>query len=1340
MTASKAFTKSASFRSYRYTGRGPVYTFFIFFTTTLLIASAIALNLNTRIDAQANDTINFQSKIVQKTTGLNVEAGSPACVLVGADTCDFRVSIYSDSSGGTLLWQETHPNIELGDNGGVFNLELNSICSSWDAPSGGCSGSGITWGADDTLYLEVEMDTDGDGDFATGGPDTLETFDRKVFTSVPFAYYADSAGSVSGFTAADFVQLQPSSAQTATGSTSLIWLNETGGATPNLIQLQVGGTDVFSIANDGQTYLNGALGLGVVSPDAWFDIAAATTGLAQINLTSSSGVDPTAPVSGDLWWNGTNLYFYDGSSNVDLLAAVSPFTDGAGITYLTDTSEDFAIGGTTLASVFSVDVDTNTIRVGDGVNDANDPNLTFYGSDASSSASISLLDGGNFQFTGGILPGTDNTFDLGSSTNRWQDLYLGPASLHIGTDGNDAVISYDTTSNFLGFDANGDATNEVVITDAGYLGIGTDTPSAVLDIVNSDSSVSSIKVTQESGLWVKSLSGAASSITSIRDVIATKDGGYIAVGYTNTSGTSGDYDMYAVKYDSEGAITWQRAIGGTSADQAYGVDQLPSGDYVIAGYTASFVPGTTQAAFLVRISANGTFVWGSARGYTSPGYYMAHDDVAVHADGELMVSSVLRNVAGTEFYTVLCRYTSFGQLRSCSYWAQGTNSYGVSIERASGTDMILAGRNNNFGAGGNDATIVPVNFSGLTATVANFSTGIGGTGEDAFFQAIQDSDGGIVGVGTTTSFGAGGTDIYLAKIDEVGNLVWTRTIGTANTEEGYSIALTSDGGYIIAGKQTVSSVETGYMVKLNKAAAGTAPTLAWVRTIGGTSNDQLRKVIETKDGSYLAVGFTRSYGTGTENGYVVKVDSSGNCGTCGDITTPTSPTLGTGGARAYGNTTITDLGASPYGSAAGGSSISMSLTNSDRCTDTFSFTNFELQGNGVANLNGDLNVSGTFAAGLIQGGQVSLSNFDLAEEYMVDDQTIGAGDVVRFKEDATGRLVVERAGGEENAYDDKAIGVISTAPGLYLQDWESNSEHGRPLGLAGRVPVKVTDENGPIKRGDYLTASSTPGYAMKASAGGVIIGRAMEDFNPEGAVQGDSALVSEFVEQSLDETQQLLGEMVEQGDINTEDIEAISNEVAEIAADQTTIADLSPVQETEDRDRQGRIMMFIDLGYRPAEAVESNVDAQNAVAITSEGGSQQGLENLFDLVGSGADKTVKMHVSEFVVVGAVAIEGDLTVQGILAATTVSADDVIIRDSLKFGKDNAAVGDAVIPAGQTSVQVFNLSVTVDSVIVASPDQFVSYKIIEIEEGTGFKIQIKDPLTVPVNFSYFLAIVE
>lgn len=76
----------------------------------------------------------------------------------------------------------------------------------------------------------------------------------------------------------------------------------------------------FQLADTGVSFINGGnLGIGNTNPSALLDIAIATTTNPQIHLASSGGTDVTTPSSGDLWWNGTELYFYDGTQNVDLL-------------------------------------------------------------------------------------------------------------------------------------------------------------------------------------------------------------------------------------------------------------------------------------------------------------------------------------------------------------------------------------------------------------------------------------------------------------------------------------------------------------------------------------------------------------------------------------------------------------------------------------------------------------------------------------------------------------------------------------------------------------------------------------------------------------------------------------------------------------------------------------------------------------------------------------------------------------------------------------------------------------------------------------------------------------
>lgn len=109
---------------------------------------------------------------------------------------------------------------------------------------------------------------------------------------------------------------------------------------------------------------------------------------------------------------------------------------------------------------------------------------------------------------------------------------------------------------------------------------------------------------------------------------------------------------------------------------------------------------------------------------------------------------------------------------------------------------------------------------------------------------------------------------------------------------------------------------------------------------------------------------------------------------------------------------------------------------------------------------------------------------DLAERYY-SNELLSAGEVVSI--DATLEAGVKKTSG---AYQRDAIGIVATEPGLILGSEAANSY---PIALVGRVPVKVTNENGPIYAGDRLTSSSRPGYAMGAVQSGRIIGQALGD-------------------------------------------------------------------------------------------------------------------------------------------------------------------------------------------------------------------------------------------------------
>ncbi|MFA5100466.1 MAG: hypothetical protein WC547_06260, partial [Candidatus Omnitrophota bacterium] len=127
---------------------------------------------------------------------------------------------------------------------------------------------------------------------------------------------------------------------------------------------------------------------------------------------------------------------------------------------------------------------------------------------------------------------------------------------------------------------------------------------------------------------------------------------------------------------------------------------------------------------------------------------------------------------------------------------------------------------------------------------------------------------------------------------------------------------------------------------------------------------------------------------------------------------------------------------------------------------------------------------------------------DLAENMLPGKGVkLEAGDMVKIDVRSRNRIAKT-----DSEYDPGAVGVISTKPGLLMnQDLEGKANRGNPVSLAGRVPTKVSDMNGPIAIGDPVTSSSIPGIGMKATRSGRVVGYAMEAF-PYKEPAGDAAI------------------------------------------------------------------------------------------------------------------------------------------------------------------------------------------------------------------------------------------
>ena len=97
--------------------------------------------------------------------------------------------------------------------------------------------------------------------------------------------------------------------------------------------------------------------------------------------------------------------------------------------------------------------------------------------------------------------------------------------------------------------------------------------------------------------------------------------------------------------------------------------------------------------------------------------------------------------------------------------------------------------------------------------------------------------------GVSNSYG--GYLVHVLKFTSSGSLSWNKTIGGASVERGYGITETSDGGLVVVGLTTSFGAggDDGFAVKLTSGGS-----LSWSRAIGGTGDERFHSVIETSDG------------------------------------------------------------------------------------------------------------------------------------------------------------------------------------------------------------------------------------------------------------------------------------------------------------------------------------------------------------------------------------------------------------------------------------------------------------------------------------------------------------
>ncbi|MFC1612494.1 beta strand repeat-containing protein, partial [Patescibacteria group bacterium] len=746
-----------------------------------------------------------------------------------------------------------------------------------------------------------------------------------------------------------------------------------------------------------------------------------------------------------------------------------------------------------------------------------------------------------------LISDANYTDDLGSFAKSWKDIYAS-GTIYAAV----LTISSSTATSTFEYGIN-------MATDGGNVGIGTEIPSHLLTLTSNNNtpllaigngSGTTTLVGGEAGLATSTFAGDV-EIDNLYSGLITfpTDGGIVAGMNLPVSGSASDGDLegYSFLIDNIPAMSIVGVANGSgeTKNNFVGIGTMYPSDYLtVVSSTASIAIG--DGSTTSTISKN-TIKLGEASGYDS-GIFYVDSSGNVSASGTLAITNT-----GTSTFSGGVEATAL-DITSTSV----TSTFANGIQLTSGCILLPDGDCAGTGAGGGADTdlgnlaSVAINTSLLPASTGSIDLGsyaktwkdiyasgtlyIGDAGTTATSSIYTGVETGVLNITSTsvTSTFANGITLSGGCFQDVnGDCMASSAGGGADTALSNlsSVAIneslisdtenTDDLGSFAKSWKDIYASGTLYTDGLNVSSVGIGTTAAsHLLTLTSNNNTPLL-AIGNGSGTTTLVGGEAGLATSTfagdveiDNLYMGKIEMALDNGISEFVDAPVS------GAP-------TDGDEQGYAFLVDGLSVMRVVADADS-SGSVDGLRLELTnglGTATTTIYGGHGTTSSFAGNLAATGTIT-SNcsgtcLDIAEQYSSLD-SVESGDVVvsltddfipsGAEESPYDSSLVQKAG---TGYAANVVGVVSTNPGLILSgstvtmgsNGSKDSQTRTPyIALAGRVPVKVTNENGIIKKGDILVTSiSEPGHAMKFGSDapdGIIsvFAMALEDWNPETAV------------------------------------------------------------------------------------------------------------------------------------------------------------------------------------------------------------------------------------------------
>ncbi|WP_299121653.1 hypothetical protein [uncultured Winogradskyella sp.] len=397
--------------------------------------------------------------------------------------------------------------------------------------------------------------------------------------------------------------------------------------------------------------------------------------------------------------------------------------------------------------------------------------------------------------------------------------------------------------------------------------------------------------------FVKTYGGSKND--SAQSVVATSDGGYAILGFTQsmdgdiTDKQNESFDYWVMKFNAEDELQWQKTYGGSSDERGSNIIQTQDGGFAILGFSFSNDGDVTENAglqdyWLVKLNANGNISWQKSFGYqgadsgisviqTNDQGYLISGILDVTASGGLGNSSRSWEIlhAGGDYWAL--KLDSTGELQWSRYYGGNFTDTPEGIIQTEDNGFIIAGGSDSedtdisSNIGSYDFWVIKISATGDLVWEKSF----GGDQIDEARAIAKSGDGNYIIAGDTrsnnnnVSNNNGAADLWLIKISPSGNLIWEKTIGGSSFDVARSIITTQDDGFLLAGSSRSSDGDVSENKGQNDAwvlKIDANGILQWETTVGGSNIDFTYGIVELNATSIIAVGdSTSSDGDITEN-------------------------------------------------------------------------------------------------------------------------------------------------------------------------------------------------------------------------------------------------------------------------------------------------------------------------------------------------------------------------------------------------------------------------------------------------------------------------------------------